>query len=160
MALSLGVAALAIAQELSKPAWNGRVLGFIPYDFRPPSLERIRASLWNPEDPHVLTSQLLAGMGARVFAQRARGELLATGEHARRRVVETNHELTWQEHQVAFMARDGYSNQDIGSRLFISPKTVEYHLHKAFSKLAITSRYQLEHVLPSSGSGHFGRTWT
>ena len=61
MALSLGVGALAIAQELSKPAseraWNGRVLGFIPYDFRPPSLERIRASLWNPDDPHVLTSQ-------------------------------------------------------------------------------------------------------
>ena len=58
------------------------------------------------------------------------------------------------------MAREGYSNQDIRSRLFISPNTVEYHLHKAFSKLAITSRYQLEHVLPSSGSGDFGRTWT
>ena len=65
-----------------------------------------------------------------------------------RRVVETNHLLTWQEHQVASMARDGYSNQDIGSRLFISPKTVEYHLHKAFNKFAITSRYQLEQVLP------------
>jgi DNA-binding CsgD family transcriptional regulator len=90
----------------------------------------------------------LAGIGARVFAQRARRELLATGERARRRVVETNHLLTWQEHQVASMARDGYSNQEIGGRLFISPKTVEYHLHKAFSKLAITSRYQLEHVLP------------
>ena len=87
-------------------------------------------------------------MGARVFAQRARGELLATGERTRRRVVETNHLLTWQERQVASMARDGYSNQDIGSRLFISPKTVEYHLHKAFNKFAITSRYQLEQVLP------------
>ena len=66
MALSLGVAALAIAQELSKPAteraWNGRVLGFIPYDFRPPSLERIRASLWNPDNPHVVTSQVF-GVG-------------------------------------------------------------------------------------------------
>jgi len=92
--------------------------------------------------------ELLAGMGARVFAQRARGELLATGERTRRRVIETNHVLTWQEHQVASMARDGYSNQDIGSRLFISPKTVEYHLHKAFNKFAITSRYQLEQVLP------------
>jgi ATP/maltotriose-dependent transcriptional regulator MalT len=89
----------------------------------------------------------LAGMGARVFAQRARRELLATGERARRRVVETNHLLTWQEHQVASMARDGYSNLEIGGRLFISAKTVEYHLHKAFSKLAINSRYQLEHVL-------------
>jgi DNA-binding NarL/FixJ family response regulator len=91
--------------------------------------------------------ELLAGMGARVFAQRARRELLATGERARQRVVETNHLLTRQEHQVASMARDGYSNQQIGSQLFISPKTVEYHLHKAFGKLAITSRYQLEHVL-------------
>ena len=90
---------------------------------------------------------MLVDMGALLFAQRARRELLATGERARPRVVETNHTLTWQEHQVASMARDGYSNQDIGSRLFISPKTVEYHLHKAFSKLAITSRYQLEHVL-------------
>jgi hypothetical protein len=66
IALSLGVVALAIAQELSKPAseraWNGRVLGFVPYDFRPPSLERIRASLWNPHDPHVLTSQVF-GVG-------------------------------------------------------------------------------------------------
>jgi hypothetical protein len=66
MALSLGVAALAIAQELSKPAgeraWNGRVLGFIPDDLRPPSPERIRASLWNPDDPHVLTSQVF-GVG-------------------------------------------------------------------------------------------------
>jgi ATP/maltotriose-dependent transcriptional regulator MalT len=92
--------------------------------------------------------ETLVGMGARVFAHRARRELLATGERARQRVVETNHLLTWQEHQVASMARDGYSNQDIGSRLFISPKTVEYHLHKAFSKLAIASRHQLEHVLP------------
>ena len=94
--------------------------------------------------------ELLAGMGARVFAERAWRELLATGERARRRVVETNHVLTWQEHQVASMARDGYSNQEIGTRLFISAKTVEYHLHKAFSKLAITSRYQLEHALPGS----------
>ena len=66
MALSLGVAALAIAQELSKPtserAWNGRVLGFVPYDFRPPGLERIRASLWNPDNPHVVTSQVF-GVG-------------------------------------------------------------------------------------------------
>jgi hypothetical protein len=66
MALSFGVLALAIAQELSKPraerVWNGRVLGFIPYDFRPPSLERIRASLWNPDDPHVLTRQVF-GVG-------------------------------------------------------------------------------------------------
>lgn len=61
MALSLSVAALAIAQELGKPAsertWHGRVLGFIPYEFRPPTLERIRASLWNPEDSHLITGQ-------------------------------------------------------------------------------------------------------
>ena len=82
MALSLGVAALAIAQELSKPAseraWNGRVLGFIPYDFRPPSLERIRASLWNPDDPHVLTSQVF-GVGWSINLYRVAELLGRTG---------------------------------------------------------------------------------
>ena len=82
MALSLGVAALAIAQELSKPAseraWNGRVLGFIPYDFRPPSLERVRASLWNPDDPHVLTNQVF-GVGWSINLYRVAELLGRTG---------------------------------------------------------------------------------
>ena len=82
MPVSLGVMALAIAQELSKPAseraWNGRVLGFIPYDFRPPSLERIRASLWNPDDPHVLTSQVF-GVGWSINLYRVAELLGRTG---------------------------------------------------------------------------------
>jgi hypothetical protein len=64
--LAFGAAALAIAQELAKPArkraWNGRVLGFIPYDFRPPTIGRIKASLWNPRDPHLITGQVF-GVG-------------------------------------------------------------------------------------------------
>jgi DNA-binding CsgD family transcriptional regulator len=91
--------------------------------------------------------EMFAGMGAHVFAQRTRRELLATGERARRRAVETTTELTPQELQVANMARDGGSNQEIGGQLFISPKTVEYHLHKAFTKLGISSRHQLDRVL-------------
>ena len=91
--------------------------------------------------------EMFAEMGARAFVQRTRRELLATGERARRRVVETNDSLTTQEQQVADLARDGRSNQEIGGQLFISPKTVEYHLHKAFAKLGIRSRHQLESVL-------------
>ena len=86
-------------------------------------------------------------MGAPAFTQRTRRELLATGERARRHVVETNDSLTTQEQQVADLAREGRSNQEIGGQLFISPKTVEYHLHKAFAKLGIRSRHQLESVL-------------
>ena len=90
--------------------------------------------------------EMFAAMGARAFAQRTRRELLATGERARRRVVETNDSLTTQQ-QVADLAREGRSNQEIGGQLFISPKTVEYHLRKAFAKLGIRSRHQLESVL-------------
>jgi DNA-binding CsgD family transcriptional regulator len=94
-----------------------------------------------------ITYELFAGMGAQAFAQRAGRELLATGERARKRVVESIDQLTPQEAQIAGMARDGRSNQKIGGQLFISPKTVEYHLHKAFTKLGISSRHQLERVL-------------
>ena len=87
-------------------------------------------------------------MGAEAFAARAGRELLATGETARKRTVETRDELTAQETQIATYARDGLSNPDIGARLFISPRTVEYHLHKVFTKLEITSREHLERVLP------------
>jgi DNA-binding NarL/FixJ family response regulator len=88
-------------------------------------------------------------MGAEAFAERARRELLATGEAVRRRVDETGHALTAQEVQVAKLARDGLSNPEIGARLFISPRTVQYHLSKVFTKLDITSRTQLHLVLPS-----------
>jgi DNA-binding NarL/FixJ family response regulator len=86
-------------------------------------------------------------MGARAFADRAARELLATGETARRRTADTADELTAQEAQVARLAREGLSNPEIGARLFISPRTVQYHLHKVFAKLDITSRSQLERVL-------------
>jgi DNA-binding CsgD family transcriptional regulator len=87
-------------------------------------------------------------MGAEAFAARARRELLATGETARRRSVETSGELTAQEAQVARLAREGLSNSQIGARLFISPHTVQYHLRKVFMKLGIESRRHLYRVLP------------
>ncbi len=87
-------------------------------------------------------------MGAGAFGQRAIRELLATGETARKRTVETRDELTAHEARIARMARDGASNQDIAMQLFVSRKTVEYHLHKVFTKLGISTRHQLEHVLP------------
>ena len=87
-------------------------------------------------------------MGARAFAGRAERELLATGQRVRKRTVETRDDLTVQEAQIARLAREDISNADIAARLFISRSTVEYHLHKVFSKLGISSRHQLEHALP------------
>jgi DNA-binding CsgD family transcriptional regulator len=86
--------------------------------------------------------------GLEAFAQRAARELLATGEHARQRTPETREDLTAQEAQIARLAREGLSNPEIGGRLFISPRTVEYHLHKVFSKLDISSRNELDRALP------------
>ena len=93
--------------------------------------------------------EMLDAMGMEAFAERARRELLATGETARKRTVETRDELTAQEAQIARLARDGLSNPEIGARLFISPRTVQYHLRKVFTKLGISSRSQLDRVLPS-----------
>ena len=91
-----------------------------------------------------------AEMGAEAFAGRAERELLATGETARKRTIETTDDLTPHEARIARMARDGASNQDIATELFVSRKTVEYHLHKVFSKLGISTRQQLEYVLPGT----------
>jgi DNA-binding NarL/FixJ family response regulator len=91
-------------------------------------------------------------MGMDAFAQRTRTELFATGEKARKRTVETRDELTMQERQIAQFARDGLSNPEIGTRLFLSPRTVEWHLRKVFTKLEIHSRHELSSALPSSGS--------
>jgi DNA-binding CsgD family transcriptional regulator len=87
-------------------------------------------------------------MGAEAFAQRTTRELLATGERARRRVAETASDLTAQESQIATLAGGGHSNADIGARLFISPRTVEYHLHKVYTKLGVGSRLELKCALP------------
>jgi DNA-binding NarL/FixJ family response regulator len=86
-------------------------------------------------------------IGAEAFAERAHRELLATGERARRRVVETSVQLTPQEKGIAILARDGLTNPQIAERLFVSPRTVEYHLHKVFGKLGISSRRELLLVL-------------
>jgi DNA-binding CsgD family transcriptional regulator len=88
-------------------------------------------------------------IGAEGFAERARRELLATGATARKRTVDTRGELTAQEDLIARLARDGLSNPEIGSRLFISARTVQYHLGKVFAKFAIGSRGQLDRALPS-----------
>ena len=93
--------------------------------------------------------EMLDAMGMEGFAERARRELLATGETTRRRTVQATVELTAQEAQVARLARDGLSNPQIGARLFISTRTVQYHLGKVFAKLGISSRAQLEQVLPA-----------
>ena len=91
---------------------------------------------------------LLEAMGIEAFAERARRELLATGETARKRTVDTSGELTAQEAVIARLARDGLSNPEIGSRLYICVRTVKYHLGKVFAKLDITSRAQLDGTLP------------
>jgi ATP/maltotriose-dependent transcriptional regulator MalT len=90
---------------------------------------------------------MFATMGAEAFADRAGRELLATGQTTRKRNVETRDELTAQESEVARLARDGLSNPEIGTRMFISPRTVEYHLHKVFRKLDISSRNRLHSAL-------------
>jgi DNA-binding CsgD family transcriptional regulator len=85
----------------------------------------------------------LSTMGLEAFAERARRELQATGEIARKRTAEPTGELTAQEFQIARLAAEGYSNPEIGTRLFLSPRTVEWHLRKIFTKLGISSRRQL-----------------
>jgi len=97
---------------------------------------------------------MLDAMGMAAFAERARRELLAACQTARKRTTlptraaAASEALTTQESQVAQLARDGLSNPEIGARLFISPRTAEYHLHKVFAKLGVSSRSQLDRVLP------------
>ena len=95
---------------------------------------------------------MLVTIGMQGFAERARKELQATGERVRKRTVETRDDLTAQERQIARLAREGLSNPEIGARLFLSPRTVEWHLRNVFIKLHIRSRRDLANALPSFDS--------
>jgi DNA-binding CsgD family transcriptional regulator len=100
---------------------------------------------------HLRTAhEMLSDFGMDGFAERTRRELIATGEHPRKRSAETRSDLTAQEAQIAQLAREGYSNPEIGAQLFLSPRTVEWHMRKVFAKLAITSRRQLDVALGES----------
>ena len=94
---------------------------------------------------------MLAAIGMEAFAERARRELSATGETVRKRSAGTRDELTPQEEQIARLARDGLSNPEIGAQLFLSARTVEWHLRKVFAKLGISSRRQLHAALTQPG---------
>jgi DNA-binding CsgD family transcriptional regulator len=91
--------------------------------------------------------ELLTGMGLEAFAERARRELAAAGETVRRPAVPRSHDLTSQETQIAKLAREGLTNQEIAFQLYLSARTVEWHLRKVFTKLGITSRRQLQTAL-------------
>jgi DNA-binding CsgD family transcriptional regulator len=91
---------------------------------------------------------LFGEFGMEAFAERARVELKATGERARKRTVDTRDELTPQEAQIASLAASGMTSREIGAQLFISPSTVEYHLRKVFRKLDVKSRTQLARRMP------------
>lgn len=94
--------------------------------------------------------EMLGRIGAEAFAERARRELLATGETVRKRTASTRDVLTAQEGQIARLAASGHTNPEIGSQLFISPRTVEYHMSKVFTKLGIGSRRELREALRDS----------
>jgi len=96
--------------------------------------------------------EMFAQIGMEAFAERARRELQATGEKARKRIYETRDDLTAQESQIAALASDGLSNPEIGARLFLSPRTVEWHLRKVFAKLGVSSRKDLRAALTASES--------
>jgi ATP/maltotriose-dependent transcriptional regulator MalT len=95
--------------------------------------------------------EMLDAIGMEAFAERARRELIATGGTARKRSVETRDQLTPQEEQIARLARDGLSNPEIGAQLFLSARTVEWHLRKVYTKLGIGSRHELKAALANGG---------
>jgi DNA-binding CsgD family transcriptional regulator len=101
--------------------------------------------------PHLRNAHdAFRAMGTEAFAERARREIVANGGRVRKRSVETRDDLTAQEQQIAQLARDGLSNAQIAAQLFLSPRTVEWHLRKVFTKLGVHSRRELSYALPSS----------
>ena len=115
--------------------------------------EWLRRELRRGDARHQLRAayDLFAVIGAEAFAERARRELLATGEKVRKRQADTHTELTAQEEHIARLARDGCTNPEIAAELFISARTVEWHLRKVFTKLGIASRRGLHDALPPRG---------
>jgi DNA-binding CsgD family transcriptional regulator len=109
------------------------------------SVEKARDQLRSAHD-------LFVAIGMDAFAERARRELVATGEKVRKPSAEAREQLTPKEEQIASLARDGLSNPEIGAMLYLSPRTVEWHLHKVFAKLEIRSRRQLQRALPGTTS--------
>jgi DNA-binding CsgD family transcriptional regulator len=97
-----------------------------------------------------IAHEMLSAMGAEAFAERARHELVATGEKVRRRTDDTRDDLTPQEQHIARLAMAGRTNPEIGAELFLSPRTVEWHLKKVFTKLGISSRRALRDALPQT----------
>jgi DNA-binding NarL/FixJ family response regulator len=92
----------------------------------------------------------LTGMGLDAFAERARFELVATGETVRQRTVDTLGQLTAQEAHIARLAAQGLMNSEIGAKLYISPRTVEWHLRKIFTKLGVSTRRDLRRSVPDA----------
>ena len=122
---------------------------------RAPALRRMAAPREPPFDAREqlrAAHEMFSAIGMEAFAERARGELLATGEKVRKRTAETRDDLTAQERQVARLAREGLSNPEIGARLFLSPRTVEWHLRNVFNKLGIRSRRELAGALSNAES--------
>jgi DNA-binding CsgD family transcriptional regulator len=99
-----------------------------------------------------------ASMGTQAWAERARRELVATGERVRKRTEDTRDDLTPQEEEIAQLARDGLTNPEIGAQLFIGARTVEWHLRKVFAKLDISSRRELEQAMSRRGEPDGART--
>ena len=114
------------------------------------TIEKVRAQM-APGD------ELFFLIGADAFAERARSELLATGEKVRKREVDTYSQLTPQEEHIVRLARDGRTNPEIAAELFISTRTVEWHLRKVFAKVGITSRRDLHNALPPRGQHTLSR---
>jgi DNA-binding CsgD family transcriptional regulator len=101
--------------------------------------------------------EAFVSMGTQALAERARRELVATGERVRKRTEDARDELTPQEEEIAQLARDGRTNPEIGAQLFIGVRTVEWHLRKVFTKLDISSRRELDHALSRRASSAAGR---
>ena len=109
----------------------------------------VRTVAWTPANNCGPRHEMLSSMGMAAFAERAQRELLATGERVRKRTAEVARDLTPQETCIARLAVDGLTNRDIATQLFLSARTVEWHLKKVYTKLGASSRRDLRVFMPS-----------